>query len=183
MISGLEHWNPLPGEDAAFLTFYRHQRPRLCRTLTALASDSRFVDDVVQDALLIARYKWPEICHYDKPGAWVTKVALRLLRRHLKTDSKHYTPLLMDDNDHRRPTREANLGEVVAEHHDLYAAIRKLPRCQREAVAMHYILDYTIADVAVILGATEGSVKKNLHIARRRLEQELGNHRAEGGGR
>jgi RNA polymerase sigma-70 factor (ECF subfamily) len=182
MISGLDHWNPLPGEDAAFLTFYRHQRPRLRRTLTAIASDSRFVDDVVQDALLIARYKWPEICQYDKPGAWVTKVALRLLRRHLKTDSKHYTPLVVDD-DHRRPTGEANLGEVVAEHHDLYAAIRKLPRCQREAVAMHYLLDYAIADVAVILGASEGSIKKNLHMARRRLEQELGNHTAEGGGR
>jgi RNA polymerase sigma-70 factor, ECF subfamily len=183
MISGCEHWNPLPGEDAAFLSFYRHQRPRLCRTLTAIASDSRFVDDVVQDALLIARYKWPEICHYDKPAAWVTKVALRLLRRHLKIDSKHYTPLLADEDHHRRPTREANLGEVVAEHHDLYAAIRQLPRCQREAVAMHYLLDYTIADVAVILGATEGSVKKNLHMARRRLEQELGNQRADGGGR
>jgi DNA-directed RNA polymerase specialized sigma24 family protein len=49
---------------------------------------------------------------------------------------------------------------------------------------MHYILDYSIADVAVILGATEGSVKKNLHIARHRLEQELRkNHNAEGGER
>jgi RNA polymerase sigma-70 factor, ECF subfamily len=64
--------------------------------------------------------------------------------------------------------------EVVAECHDLYAAIRQLPRRQGECIVPHYLLDYRIADVAEILEITEGAVKAHLHHGRQKLKRALG---------
>jgi RNA polymerase sigma-70 factor (ECF subfamily) len=75
--------------DPGFLSFYQRQRPSLTAAFRQMTDDTRYIDDAVQEALLIARRKWPQISTYDKPGAWVAKVALRLLRRWQHHDRQH----------------------------------------------------------------------------------------------
>ena len=70
-----------PEPDQGFAEFFRTCLPVVTRTLTALTGDTRVVEDIAQDALLIAQHRWGDIRSYDKPEAWVLKVAIRLMRR------------------------------------------------------------------------------------------------------
>ena len=82
-----------PEPDQGFAEFFRTCLPVVTRTLTSLTGDTRVVEDVAQDALLIARHRWDDIHAYDKPEAWVLKVAIRLMRRSQQR-YQHETPLV-----------------------------------------------------------------------------------------
>lgn len=51
--------------------------------------------------------------------------------------------------------------------------LRDLPRSQRTVVALHYLLDMPVADVAARLGIAEGTVKTHLHRARETMRSAL----------
>jgi RNA polymerase sigma-70 factor (ECF subfamily) len=53
-----------------------------------------------------------------------------------------------------------------------------LPRRQAHAVALHYLDDLAVADVAKVLGLSEGAVKVHLHRGRQALAVRLGSEGA-----
>lgn len=53
------------------------------------------------------------------------------------------------------------------------AALRALPSAQRECLALHYLVDLSIADIARTIGVPEGTVKARLSRGRQRLSQLL----------
>lgn len=56
---------------------------------------------------------------------------------------------------------------------EVLAALRALPRRQREIVALHYLLDMGIAEVASTLDVSAGTVKTQLHRARATMRQRF----------
>ena len=65
---------------------------------------------------------------------------------------------------------------------DLMAALAVLPLRQRQAVVLHYLADASVAEIAQLTGAAEGTVKSWLHRARGTLAQRLGDRDALGEG-
>jgi RNA polymerase sigma-70 factor (ECF subfamily) len=57
---------------------------------------------------------------------------------------------------------------------DLHRAVRRLSARQRTAVSLHYYLDLPVAEVAVVMGCSVGTVKSTLSDARSRLRTLLG---------
>jgi RNA polymerase sigma-70 factor (ECF subfamily) len=58
----------------------------------------------------------------------------------------------------------------------LQAALATLPERHRQAIILHYLADVSIAEIAAITGAAEGTVKSWLHRGRAALAQRLGDH-------
>ncbi|MET9224868.1 sigma-70 family RNA polymerase sigma factor [Lentzea sp. NPDC003310] len=151
-----------PEPDLGFAEFFRGCLPVVTKTLTALSDDNRVVDDIAQDALLIARHRWSDIHAYDKPQAWVLKVAIRLLRRWQQRD------------------RETLLAEVpegvqpAVEVEALHAALRELSPRHREAVALHHLLGYSVGEIAAVLVIGESTVRTHLTRGRAELRRILG---------
>ena len=56
---------------------------------------------------------------------------------------------------------------------ELWRLVRRLPEQQRWAVALHYVEDRPVAEVAAVLGCSEGSVKTHLSRARATLARQL----------
>ena len=146
--------------DADYDEFFRSHYAPLVRAL-AVAAGNEEAADAVQDAFLEAHRRWGRISGYDRPEAWVRRVALNRL-----TDG------------HRRRVRRdrvaARLGvaeapELEPADLDLLRAVRALPEGQRLAVCLHYLADLSVDDVAEALGVTSGTVKSQLHDARRSL--------------
>jgi RNA polymerase sigma-70 factor, ECF subfamily len=52
--------------------------------------------------------------------------------------------------------------------------VRRLPARQAEAVALFYVEDLPVRQVAEVMGCAEGTAKALLHQARRRLAEQLG---------
>ena len=53
-------------------------------------------------------------------------------------------------------------------------AVRRLPRRQAQCVALHYLEDRSVADVAAVLDISPDTVKVHLHRGRRALAEALG---------
>jgi RNA polymerase sigma-70 factor, ECF subfamily len=69
--------------------------------------------------------------------------------------------------------REPSLVELPASQADFWRAVRSLPRRQAEVVALHYLEDLPVLEVARVLGRAEGTVKAQLHTGRETLARRL----------
>jgi RNA polymerase sigma-70 factor (ECF subfamily) len=55
-------------------------------------------------------------------------------------------------------------------------ALQRLPKPQRQVIALHYLLDMPVADIAASIGVPAGTVKARLARARTALAGLLGEH-------
>jgi RNA polymerase sigma-70 factor (ECF subfamily) len=69
--------------------------------------------------------------------------------------------------------RHVAVNRLTAELLDLRAAVAALPEQMRLAVCLHYLAGCSVDEVAETLGVASGTVKSNLHDARRRLRLQL----------
>ncbi len=152
-----------PEPDRGFAEFFRACLPVVTRTLTALTGDTRAVEDVAQDALVIARHRWHDISSYDKPEAWVLKVAIRLMRRWQQRQERE-TPLVV----------APDVAEQVHEVELVHAALRELSPRHREVVALHHLLGYSVSEIASVLVVGESTVRTHLSRGRDELRRILG---------
>jgi RNA polymerase sigma-70 factor (ECF subfamily) len=65
------------------------------------------------------------------------------------------------------------LGELPGEHALFWEAVRSLPRRQAQVVALYYLEDCPVKEIAETLGCAEGTVRATLHQARSRLHHRL----------
>lgn len=153
--------------------FNRRWWPWLVRCVIAQASDTRWAEDIAQETMMAAKANWEQLLTYERPDAWLLKVAIRSLRR-LEARAREQC-LLPDDPG----TAMGDLGiaaamdDWIAGHLDVIAAIRALPRRQAEVATLHILSGYTFAEAAQILGIGEPTAKELFRRARERLRQLL----------
>ncbi len=133
------------------------------RVAYRILGDRQEAEDVAQEALARASLRWSRL--YDRPEGWVSRVASNLAidayRRRRRRPAYPTGPLGVVD---------ARLGE----RGDLVAALRRLPRRQREVVVLRYLADLPEADVARALGCSVGSVKSHGSRGLASLRRQLG---------
>lgn len=155
---------PMSGESVraerprSFAEFCVLARPRVCASLRAMTDGDRDVEDVVQEALLIARHRWDEVGSYEYPEAWLVRVSLRMLVRWRTRDRSRITALDHDPAD----TDAAQALDHLERSHDLAAVIATLPTRQREVITLFYRLDLPVAEIAVALDMRPGTVRSLL---------------------
>ncbi|RFU43608.1 RNA polymerase sigma factor [Actinomadura logoneensis] len=158
--------SPRPSRPSSFPEFYEAEIKRLTAYLRAQTSDGRWVEDIAQESLIAAADKWDELMTYDRPDAWLFKVATRMLRRNQAKAREQCTSL--DELGERAGPELGQPGLL-----DLHTAVRRLPRRQREAVYLHCVLRYSLEEAAAILAISESSVKTHVRRARQRLAELL----------
>ncbi len=157
------------GADDGIVTFerfFRDEYPRLVPMLQALTGDRGRAEDLAQDALAAAQRRWDQISGYERPGAWVRRVALNASSNARRRQRREVASL-------RRVGADDATTETVAGDSRLWALVRALPEQQRWAVALHYVEDRPVAEVAAVLRCSEGTVKTHLSRARTALARQL----------
>ncbi len=138
---------------------------RLVRSL-GVAFDAASAADAVQEAFIQADRGWTHVGTLDDPAGWVRRVAVNRLLNGRRDRARRRDILAIV-----RPVADADLTPELI---DLRRAVAALPSRMRAAVCLHYLADLSIDDVAATLGVSPGTVKSNLHDARIRLRQQLG---------
>lgn len=158
---------PAAPSDDGFADLYRRELPRLV-TLAAAIAGAAVAEELAQEALLRAHRDWVRVRQLDKPGAWVRRVTINLA-----TSSRRRTSA-----EARALARVARRRPVVApppEVDGFWQLVRRLPDRQAAAVALHYLEDRSLHDIADALGCSEGTAKAHLYKARQTLARQLGN--------
>lgn len=137
---------------------FRSNYPSVLRTTFVILHDRGRAEEVTQDAFLRLYERWGGVVRIDNPAAWVRKVAARAAVRQAKQ---------------ARVREAAQEGEITAWDHlpdvDLVRAVASLAPQQRAAVALYYLEDLPVEEVAHLLGVSTSTVKQHLHRARARL--------------
>ena len=71
------------------------------------------------------------------------------------------------------PLEEAVTQAMEPEDREVYQAVLALPRKYRTALHLHYYEGYSVAEIAALTGAREGTVKSWLSRGREKLAAEL----------
>jgi RNA polymerase sigma-70 factor (ECF subfamily) len=150
--------------DEGFTTFFRSEYPSLVRTLYLIIHDRELARDIAQDAFIQLFARWRRISHYDRPEAWVRRVGIRMAVR--EAARERVRPRLERELDFATVPRPVDL--------DVVRAIGQLPASQRAAVALFYLEDRPVSEVAEVLACSEVTAKVHLHRARKRLAELLG---------
>ena len=150
--------------------FVRGEYPVLVAALGLVCGSRAAAEDAVQEALARAVVAERRGRHIESLPAWVRVVALNLLRNRWRSLARERGALLRLGR-----SAEPDYGEVAREDLlDLRRAIAGLSRRQREAVALHYRLGLNVAETAVAMGVTDGTVKTLLSRARQALATTVG---------
>ena len=156
----------------AFERFYRDEHPRLVGLALTFVPDHHAAKDLVQEAFIRTYRHWSDVSAMERPGAWTRRVLVNLC---------------IDGARRRRREAEVNRRagsepspEPVAQGLDptssaFWAAAAELPELQRSTLALHYVDDLSIAEIADVLSVHTGTVKTSLFRARRRLARLLEN--------
>lgn len=142
---------------------FRSHYARLVRALAVVAGDQEAADDAVQEAFVKAHLHWRRIQRYEDPVGWIRRVAINRLRDDHRRLGRKRRALTKLQADARPATFDWSQGSDVTE------LLRELPRQQRLALALFYVENLSVSEVAEALRISEGAVKFHLHQGRDRL--------------
>ena len=151
-----------------FEQFYEREYHRVVGFAYALAGSWEAAEDAAQEAFLRAHGDWERIGRYDQPGAWVRRVAANLAVSSFRRRLAEARALV------RLAARREPDPPLDAAVLDFWGAVRTLPSRQRQAVALFYLEDWPVAEIARFLGCTQPTVRGHLHRGRAALARRLG---------
>ena len=132
-----------------FEAFYAREFEAVAALAVALSGSRIVAEDLAQEAFLAAYREWDRVGRFDNPGAWVRRVvanrSVSVFRRRV-AEARALTRLGGRGDDRS--------DEVSGEGWELWGAVRKLPKRQAQTVALFYVVDMTLEDIALVLGCT-----------------------------
>ncbi len=161
---------PLDGQlvaDDRFDEFFRVEYPKLLALGRALAPSA--AHDLAQEALIRACRNWSTIVDYDIPGAWVRRVMIRLVADHHRSRRRRERMVERFEIS----SRGESTVDIDVDDERWFDAVRSLPARQASVVALHYIDQLSVSEVAEILEIAPGTVKSSLSRARVKLARTL----------
>ena len=148
-----------------FDALFRRELGPITRAAYLVVGDWEVACELTQDAFVAALRHWDTVRTLDRPGAWVRRVAIRDAVRSRRRRARGR---VLESESARVDGATPPIGP------DLRGALLGLPARQRAAIALHYLDDLPVAEIAAVLGCSEGSVKTHLARGRRALAHLLG---------
>lgn len=136
------------------------------RVAYRLLGDRGEAEDVAQEACARAYSRWSSIRDHAEP--WCVRVASNLALDLLRARTR-----ALKRNERIAAEQSPATGASTDDRIDLYAALSKLPKRQRESVILRYLGDLSEAQTADVMGCSVGSVKTHSSRGLAALKQVL----------
>ena len=156
----------LGAEAPTFEELYRREHGPLLRLAWTMTGRRELAEELVQDAMLAVHRDWDRVSRYESPGGFARRVLLNAstsAARRRGVEARALASVPADDV-HR---------DELPPDDSFWAALRSLPERQAHAVALHYLEDLPVSEIARVLDIAEGTVKVHLHRGRLALAELL----------
>jgi RNA polymerase sigma-70 factor (sigma-E family) len=138
-----------------FEEFYQASRDVCLKAVLASVGDRPLAEDLVAESFTRAWMSWHSVSRHPAPRAWIVRAALntrvswwRRRRREVALEAGHE----IADTTASEPGLDSAL----------LAALRRLPRRQREVIVFRVFLDLDTKTTAEVLGIAPGTVTAHL---------------------
>jgi RNA polymerase sigma factor (sigma-70 family) len=146
---------------AGFEDAFRELYPRAVGLAYRMLGSRAAAEDVASESFARALQRWERL-DPDRVAGWILRVTANQAIDVMRRKGRHLEPAVISLED--STTLRLALAEAMA----------KLPRRQREAIALRFLSDMSEADTASALGVSAGSVKTHVHRGLATLRDELG---------
>jgi RNA polymerase sigma-70 factor (ECF subfamily) len=174
------------GDRRAFELIYRKYQNRLYGTCLRLTCDAGQAEQLTQDTFVKAWFAIGGYTGSGSMGGWLGRVATNLWRDQYRAQVRRHR-LALEAAEERGQTVGAEpaaslSGAAMARHDgviplltamDLERCIARLPEGGRVVYVCHDVEGYTHREIADLLNVAVGTVKAQLHRARRLLRKML----------
>ena len=165
-------WSTSSGRIAIpdFDSFFEHNYWPIVRSLTAAFGDAAAAEEAVQDAFVRANVRWRRVSRLDAPSAWVRRVAINRLKDNRRSVSRRLAAETKSAS-YQPATGTVEQPLVLDRADELLAA---LAARQRLAMALYYVEDVSVKEIAFSMKISTGAVKAHLSQGRANLEAVAG---------
>ena len=148
----------------------RHQ-PQVARLAHRLLGwrDRAAVEDVTQEVFLVALTRLKDFRGDSTMSTWLAGITINQCRAHRRRSVLRLKWLRETWNRHdaNQPPDPQETSQRVRD------AVAQLPPRDREVIVLFYLEDFSVAQIAVLLGVKNNAIEVRLHRARQRLKTQL----------
>lgn len=157
------------GTDADFADFVDAQMASLLGLAYALTANQHDAWDLVQEALVRVGLRWQRL-RSEQPAAYARTVLVRLnIDRLRRLRREHLVTQVRDEV-------TCPVIEIGSVEPWLIAGLQRLSARQRTAIALRYVEDLDVSQVALRMGCSSGTAKSHLSRGLKRLREEAAVH-------
>lgn len=151
-------------EDWSFEAFYMHEYRPVLALARVLTGDQTRAEEVTHEAFTAALEAWNGL---DNPSGWIRTVAANKA-------SSAWRRRYAERRALARLETEVRVGsDLPSETEEFWGMVRTLPHKQAQAVALFYLEDRPVSEIAEILGCEQSTARVHLSRGRRALAKRL----------
>jgi RNA polymerase sigma-70 factor (sigma-E family) len=146
----------------------------LLRTGYLMTGDAKDAEDLVQETLLKVARRWNRVRGMDHPAAYARRILINLVLHDADRRSRQRAELWPQDGGAEAADQGAARAlREVDDQAEFRWGLAQLPARQRAVLVLRYWADLPVAEVAGILGCSEGTVTSTASRAAARLAEAL----------
>ena len=154
-------------DQEAFAELYEAYFDKIYRYIVLKIGDRTEAEDMTQQVFLKALKSLPSYKWKDVPfSAWLYRIAHNQVVDHFRKTSRQQsielTEAITPDDPRENPQHQTELKADIVH---LVKATRQLTKAQQEVIALRFSSDLPVAEVARLMGKSEGAVKALQHSA------------------
>ena len=156
------------GQDQeAFAELYEAYFDKIYRYVVLKIGDRTEAEDMTQQVFLKALKSLPTYKWQDVPfSAWLYRIAHNQIVDHFRKSGRQQSCELTEEITPNDPAENPeHHTELKVDIENLIKATRRLTKAQQEVIALRFSSDLPVAEVARLMGRSEGAVKALQHSA------------------
>jgi RNA polymerase sigma-70 factor (sigma-E family) len=159
VIAGLGRADVTDGGPVDVAAMFDAEAASLTRLARFYVDDKTAAEDLVQEAFIRFARHQGRLREPDRAAAYLRSIVINLARDHNRrgfVSWRHRPPAQPD------APSAADTAEERAERDAVVAALKALPRRQRDCLTLRYYYDMPVAEIATTLGVSVNTVKTHL---------------------
>lgn len=157
------------GDRNAFAELAASAGDRLFAVAHRIMRDPDVAGDVTQQTLVKIWRELPKLRDAGRFDGWSYRLVVNACNDELRRQRQPRSHLQVLDSDSAIPDPTLS----VADRDQLERGFARLTAEHRSVVILQYYLDYSLAEIATMLGVPVGTVRSRLHYAKRELRSAL----------
>ena len=161
----------LDGDPDAFESVYRAHVGRVHAVCLRMTGSGRRAEELTQDVFVRAWERLASFRGESSLASWLHRMAVNVVLEDARSERRRHARV--EPMEDPASAEQGGVGAEPGSRIDLERAIASLPSGARTVFVLHDIEGYRHGEIAGLTGSAEGSVRAQLHRARRLLMEAL----------